>query len=84
MITFNKSLPLIKIIDWGIATQLKNDFKTKLSEQAGTISYMAPEVLRKNYDYRSDIWSLGIIAYMLLCGEYPFEEILKKVSKSNN
>ena len=45
---------------------------------------MAPEVLRKNYDYRSDIWSLGIIAYMLLCGEYPFEEILKKVSKSNN
>ena len=44
------------------------------SSICGTIDYMAPEIITKsNYDYKVDIWSLGILLYELLHGKVPFD-----------
>lgn len=67
----NKSNDLsIKIIDWGCAQTIKKD--EKLHSADGTAYYVAPEVLRGDYDEKCDVWSCGVIMYILLCGYPPF------------
>jgi len=66
----NKEFDQIKIIDFG--TSLVYDPNKKLDEKLGTPYYIAPEVLNKNYGAKCDIWSLGVISYILLCGAPPF------------
>ena len=57
-----------------------------LNEKLGTPYYIAPEVLGKNYNEKCDIWSAGVITYILLSGMPPFngqsdQDIMKKVRK---
>ena len=55
-----------KMIDFGTATPFAQD--QVLSACIGTPYYMAPELLEKNYTEKCDIWSVGVICYMLLYG----------------
>lgn len=76
------NLENIKLIDFGTANIISPNQKFK--ERLGTAYYIAPEVLKKNYDEKCDLWSIGVIMYILLTGEPPFngendEEILKNV-----
>ena len=61
----------IKIIDFGLST-LKNKTE-KLHTILGTPYYMAPEVLKGEYNEKCDIWSIGAITYFLLSGTEPFK-----------
>jgi serine/threonine protein kinase len=66
----------IKLIDFGLSKRFgKIDLKEKikLKTVVGTTYYVAPEVLKGDYDNSCDIWSLGIILYIFLCGYPPFE-----------
>lgn len=60
----------IKIADWGFSTVVDPE---GLTTSCGSPSYVAPEVLKGGpYGVHVDLWSLGVIAYALLCGYLPF------------
>jgi len=61
---------VIKIIDFGLATRLTKG--KMLTTSLGTPYYVAPEVLKKSYDELCDLWSCGVIMYVMLSGEVPF------------
>ena len=76
--------PMIKLIDWGGARYFSRN--KKMTTIKGTPYYIAPEVIREVYDEKCDIWSLGVIFYVLLCGYPPFNgdtdvEIMQNVQK---
>ena len=62
----DRELNTIKLIDFGTSQIFGGDEKMQLV--LGTAYYIAPEVLDGNYDEKCDIWSIGVILYILLCG----------------
>ena len=74
----------IKIIDFGTAKIFEKD---KAEQKViGSCYYIAPEVLSKNYNEKCDLWSCGVILYILLTGRPPFggpneDDIIKKIKR---
>jgi calcium-dependent protein kinase len=73
----------LKIADFGTSTIFPGKM---MNEKLGTAYYIAPEVLKKKYNEKCDLWSCGVILYILLSGVPPFngrndEEIMKNVLK---
>jgi serine/threonine protein kinase len=65
----------LKLIDFGFAKQMKNIYKDRAWTVCGTPAYTAPEVLLgQGYNYKADIWSLGVLMCEILTGKTPFGE----------
>lgn len=62
----------IKIIDFGLA-ELLTPSSPGSTTAAGTPYYMAPEVFSHKFDYKCDIWSVGVLMYLLLTAHLPFD-----------
>jgi serine/threonine-protein kinase len=68
-------VPFVKILDFGVAKEPRNTFGTLAGELLGTPSYMSPEQLEGAHtvDARTDLWSLGVVAYEALTATPAFD-----------
>ena len=74
----------IKLVDFGLSRKYQTN--EKMHTILGTPYYIAPEVLQGEYDEKCDVWSIGAMTYIMLCGEPPFNaetnnEIFTKIVK---
>lgn len=77
--------PVLKVCDFGFSKHAENDSQPKSVK--GTVEYLAPEVVLcsylQQYDGRkSDVWSSGVILFLMLCGCYPFGDAAGSVADS--
>lgn len=77
----------IKLTDFGFARYFDKDIM--IQTICGSPLYMAPEIIKnKKYDYKSDLWSIGIIFYEMLMGEPPYKakniyQLIRKIENDN-
>jgi serine/threonine protein kinase len=79
---------LIKIIDFGLA--LNTSSNNTINEICGSLQYASPEMLNGNYfnPKQSEIWSIGILIFILVCGYCPFDDkdkeaLIRKIKGGN-
>mmetsp|Transcript_19424 Transcript_19424/g.41511 ORF Transcript_19424/g.41511 Transcript_19424/m.41511 type:complete len:824 (+) Transcript_19424:59-2530(+) len=84
----------IKLIDFGLSKKYgrkkggPTDMSAEMTDFVGTIYTMAPEVIKGGYTYKCDLWSLGVMTYMLLSSQIPFcgkdmKSIARKITWGN-
>eukprot|EP00798_Chlamydomonas_sp_ICE-L_P002768 gene2768-12643_t len=68
--------PICIAMEHANKTKSKSDVRSAAKSQVGTLSYMAPEVVKsyKKYDAKvADLWSAGVVLYIMLYGKYPYD-----------
>lgn len=79
LLTCGRHGGVAKIADFGCQKYIRED--ERQTYQIGTGQYFAPEKIKKNYDMKVDVWSMGIVLYeMLTGGEHPVEFDFEKYS----
>ena len=64
---------IIKLSDFGCSKRLSSLTKNYVNTNVGTLPYMAPEIIKgEEYNYKCDLWSIGIIIYKLYFGKFPY------------
>ena len=58
----------LKLIDFGLSTHLKSDSRFRV----GSPFYMSPEIIKGEFSFKSDVWSVGVILFVMLTGKFPF------------
>ena len=89
MFTDNNGKPEIRVIDFGLSKSFDPNDKitAKFDSLTGTAHYLAPQVIKGQYDEKCDIWALGVITYQLFSGgDYPFDgdnevQVYKSIKK---
>ena len=81
LIKEEKDKIIYKLSDYGISKKLVT-LKKHFSTKAGKDDYMAPEINKGPYDGKCDLWSLGIIIYILIKKKNPIKAILNLISKT--
>lgn len=78
----------LKIIDFGLCAKPEHGLRSPLHTRAGSALYASPELIsgQPYYGNETDVWSLGVVLYALLCGFLPFDhentsELYKKIKK---
>lgn len=61
----------VRLVDFGLAKQTKKN--SSLHTVAGTPYYIPPEVLQGSYGKECDLWSLGVVLYVMITGNFPFD-----------
>lgn len=75
----------IVIADFGVSQRLDND-NAQITSLAGSVGYAAPEILNSQAHSKPvDIWAIGVVTYVLLCGYSPFrsEELKELIEETN-
>jgi len=89
-ILINEEQDILKLVDFGISTKVKESETFKKRTMLGTPWYMAPEIImEKPYAYEADIWSVGCIIFELVTGVKPYAEMnafnaMVKMAKSSS
>lgn len=66
--------PLVKLIDFGLSREVDQKARTSMhATRLGTPQFQAPEVYQGKYSEMCDLWSLGIMLFLLITGDYPFK-----------
>ncbi|OMJ67933.1 hypothetical protein SteCoe_34771 [Stentor coeruleus] len=86
MLESNEPNALLKLIDFGTSV-IRSSFKD-MKNRRGTISYLPPEAFENKYNEKCDIWSIGVIMYILISGKMPFggrneEELIRCITRSS-
>jgi len=82
LLTSTEKDGVLKIADFGLATPLRGFAAQSNNSMAGTIAYTSPEMLKyKEFSTAVDMWSLGIILYIVLYGFHPYDPSCQKTTQ---